>query len=264
MLQRRAIVANENAPDIKASAVLAGNHNRVLVPRKKKTGKGAPSLGERRLRSWFSCVRLWWGPGDVRQSLLNRDIASSRRSSGREGGIHCRGSLPSQIRPSTSKLSARASGWLMQPGASWWHVESAQRPVNQGAWTTTPWTNCAAAAMEGHRSLSSSVCAHPPLWDLVAPPLVHSRPIVAAAGLYWRPSSPIGHAVASSLPVSAPSTVANFSNPIIILPRLDLQPCVQRRCHGCSGQGRAREIWGPMPNLKLCNVFLLKISNNNL
>nr|ACG40293.1 hypothetical protein [Zea mays] len=55
--------------------------------------------------------------------------------------------------------------------------------------------------MEGHRSLSSSVCAHPPLWDLVAPPLVHSRPIVAAAGLYWRPSSPIGHAVASSLPV---------------------------------------------------------------
>jgi hypothetical protein len=72
MLQRRAIVANENAPDIKASAVLAGNHNRVLVPRKKKTGKGAPSLGERRLRSWFSCVRLWWGPGDVRQSLLNR------------------------------------------------------------------------------------------------------------------------------------------------------------------------------------------------
>jgi hypothetical protein len=33
-----------------------------------------------------------------------------------------------------------------------------------------------------------------------APPLVHIRPIIATVGLYWRPSSPIGHAVASSLP----------------------------------------------------------------
>lgn len=34
-------MANENAPDIKASAVLAGNHNRVLVPRKKKDREGS-------------------------------------------------------------------------------------------------------------------------------------------------------------------------------------------------------------------------------